>query len=177
MKGTVVKYGLIGGLIMSIMFALSVVIAGDPPDYVVMEVIGYASIILALLAVFLGIKSYRDRELGGVISFSKGFGVGTGIAAVASLILGFYTFGHIAWLDPNFEENYTAWAIENVQASDMSATEKSAEIAQIKGMLESTNSPVIQGLIMFATVFIIGLLIALIAAAILKKTEPENVLA
>lgn len=176
MKGTVVKYGLSGGLFMSIMFALSVVIAGDPPNYTVMQAIGYISIILALLAVFLGIKSYRDRELGGVISFSKGFGVGVGIAAIASLILGLYTFAHIAWLDPNFEENYSAWAIENVQTSDMSQVEKAAEIENIQEMLKNTNSPFMQGIIMYATVFVMGLLIALIAAAILKKAEPESAL-
>ena len=174
MKRTILKYGLIGGLIMSGLFAISVVIAGDPPDYVMMEIIGYTSMILAMLAIFFGVKSCRDHLLGGTISFGQGMGVGTGIATVAAAVLGFYTFAHIAWVDPNFEEDYSAWQIETIQQSDMSETEKAEEIQHVEELLTTMNSPFMQGLVMFATVFAMGLVATLITAAILKRNVPQG---
>ena len=39
--------------------------------------------IVALSVIFLGVKRYRDQELGGVIRFGTAFMLGLGIAAVA----------------------------------------------------------------------------------------------
>lgn len=174
MKQTILKYGLIGGAFMSILFAISVVVAGDPPDYVMMEIIGYTSMILALLAIFFGVKSCRDHVLGGKISFGQGLGIGTGIATVAAFVLGFYTFAHIAWVDPNFEEQYSAWQIETIQQSDMTEAEKAEEIRHVEDLLITMNSPFMQGIVMFAMVFAMGLVAALITAAILKRTSPQG---
>ena len=41
----------------------------DPPNYGAQEVVGYASIILSTVFVYLGIKRFRDKELNGIISF------------------------------------------------------------------------------------------------------------
>ena len=41
--------------------------------------------LLAFTMVFVGIKHYRDKALGGVIRFLPALGVGLGISAVASL--------------------------------------------------------------------------------------------
>lgn len=169
MKKTLWKFGLIGGVIMSALFALSVPLAGDPPDYATMEIVGYASILLSLLAVFFGIKSYRDRQPGGRLTFGTGMLLGIGISAVASLVLGLYTFAHIAWFDPGFGEKYSAWEKTRIEASDATPDEKAAQIQQIDELLPLMNNPVVQGLIMFATVLLIGIVISLISTAILKR--------
>ena len=48
--------------------------------------LGYLTMIVALTAVFLGVKAYRDKVLGGVIRFLPALGVGLGISAVASIM-------------------------------------------------------------------------------------------
>ena len=55
---------------------------------------GYLSMLLAFTMVFVGIKHYRDKVLGGVIRFLPALGVGLGISAVASLfwVVGFPIF-------------------------------------------------------------------------------------
>ena len=173
MKGTLVKYGLIGGFIMGFGFMISIPLSGDPPNYDTMEILGYASILIALVAIFFGIKSYRDRQLGGSIQFVKGLLTGIGISAIASAILGLYTFIHIAWIDPEFGQNYSAWEIDKIEASEMSAVEKEEAITSIKELLPALDSPIIQGLIMYGTVFVIGIIVSLISAAILKR-DGEN---
>ena len=47
---------------------------------------GYLVMILALSVIFLGVKRYRDQELGGVIRFGKAMAVGLGITLVASVV-------------------------------------------------------------------------------------------
>jgi len=48
--------------------------------------VGYAAMLLAFSLVYVGVKSYRDRENGGVICFGKAFQVGLLISLVASTI-------------------------------------------------------------------------------------------
>lgn len=169
MKQAIRKYGLIGGVLMSLLFFLSVPLSGDPPDYGTMQIIGYASILLSLLAVFFGIKSYRDRQPGGRIGFGKGVLAGIGISAIASAVLGLYTFAHIAWLDPQFGENYAAWEKRRIEAGTAAPQEKAERIREIDEMMGMLNSPLWQGLIMWGTVFVIGVGVSLVSAAILKR--------
>ncbi|MCB0711053.1 MAG: DUF4199 domain-containing protein [Ignavibacteriae bacterium] len=169
MKKTVLKYGIIGGLIMAVCFALSVPLSGDPVNYDTMEIIGYGSIILSLIAIFFGIKSYRDQQLGGCLPFRKGVLIGIGISAIASAFLGVYTFIHIAWIDPGFVESYSAWEVEKIESGEMAANEKQKAIQEIEEMKVAYASPLIQGLVMYATVFLMGIVISLISAAILKR--------
>ncbi len=169
MKGTILKFGLISGLVMAVGFMISIPLSGTPTNYDTMEIYGYASMLIAMVVVFFGVKSYRDRQSGGRLKFGRGVLAGVGISAVASLILALYTFVHIAWIDPGFGDGYAAWEINKIEASDMSAEEKTQAIREIEELKPSLDSPLIQGLIMFAMVLVFGIITSLIAAAVLKR--------
>ena len=78
---TILKYGLIaGGVVGSILFGTTVAFAGKHPPLAIGMVIGFSSMLLALSAVFVGIKNYRDHQLGGVIRFWPAFGMGLAIS-------------------------------------------------------------------------------------------------
>ena len=49
-------------------------------------VFGYVTMLVALSAVFVAIKRYRDTELGGVIGFWPALGLGLGISVIAGII-------------------------------------------------------------------------------------------
>src|ERR1017187_9822075 len=72
--------------------------------------IGYASMLVALSLVFVGIRNYRDKYNNGVISFGKAFKIGIMIVLIASTI---YV---VAWLIdyfffiPDFMEKYSSMA-------------------------------------------------------------------
>ena len=66
--------GIAGAVIIGSMltgFALS-----DGEGFGSSQLIGYLFMIVALSLIFMGIKRYRDQELGGVISFGKAFQLG-----------------------------------------------------------------------------------------------------
>lgn len=54
------------------------------------EVMGYATMVIAMSMIFIGIKRYRDNELNGCITFKQAFGLGAYIAAIGSFIYGIF---------------------------------------------------------------------------------------
>src|SRR5690606_6233926 len=86
MLPAILKYGLIAGVVVGAAL-LGVILAygGQPPPDWGMAA-GFASMLVALSAVFFGIRHHRDRAGGGVIRFWPAFGLGLGISLVASLV-------------------------------------------------------------------------------------------
>jgi len=85
-------FGSIAGVVLVLMMFLTMPFLGEDIDYDTAEWLGYISMIVALSAIFIGIKSYRDKESAGLISFGKAFKVGLFITLVASV---FYVAGWI----------------------------------------------------------------------------------
>ncbi len=132
-------------------------------------VFGYLSMLIAFAFIFMAVKSYRDRDLGGVISFKTAFMVGLWITLIGSaaytitwviLYKGFY---------PDFMNDYTAHNLRKMQASGKSAAEIQKAAADAKDMQATYDTW--PGLIGFTLTEIlpVGLLVSLLSAFILKR--------
>ena len=97
MKKNILIYGLISGLVVAVLMAVNVGMVSKSGNFDNGLLIGYASMIIAFSLVFVGIRNFRDKYNGGVISFGKAFKVGIFITLIASTI---YV---IVWL---IEEHY-----------------------------------------------------------------------
>ena len=87
MKKTIFVYGGIAGAITIAILTLTIAISEPGSSHFAnSEWLGYLIMIAALSLIFFGVKSYRDHELGGVISFWDATKVGLGITLVASLV-------------------------------------------------------------------------------------------
>ena len=93
MRKNIIIYGLIAGIVVSILMLVS---ANNITDFDTSLFAGYASMLIAFSLVFVGIRNYRDKYNEGVISFGKAFKIGIMIVLIASTI---YV---IAWLLPTF---------------------------------------------------------------------------
>ena len=84
MKKTILSYGAIAGAIIggSIIIGTYSPSQAEEPQF--SRLFGYLIMIVALSCIFVGIKRYRDRELGGVIRFGTAFLLGLGITAGVS---------------------------------------------------------------------------------------------
>src|ERR1700741_3688945 len=92
---SLLKWGMISGLLITAFFlATHLLYTKDfkAETWDTGVILGYSSIIIALAAIFFGIKSYRDKTLGGKISFLKAFILGSGISAVSSIVMGIYVY-------------------------------------------------------------------------------------
>ena len=133
--------------------------------------IGYATILVALTGVFLGVKHYRDKEKGGVIKFLPALGVGLGISAVASL--GWVIAWEISLAVTKFDfvTAYYGAMIEQAQA-DGATAEKIAQMrTEQEGFASMYSNPVIRMGITFVEMFPIGVVISLISAALLRNSR------
>ena len=81
MKKTVLTYGLISGVLIAVLMAATIPFA-DRIGFDRGAYVGYTTMVLAFLLVFFGIRSYRDNEGDGHITFAKGVGVGVCIMLI-----------------------------------------------------------------------------------------------
>jgi len=151
----ILRYGIIAGLIVAI--PMIWFMARLPADAGVGAMGGYLRgyliMLVALSMVFLGIKQYRDRALGGAIKFGTAFLVGLGITFVASV---FYVIGwEVASAVSDFDFA-KAWA----------RTMPAADGAKF---LRDYANPLFRLPMVFIEIFPVGILVSLISAAVLRK--------
>ena len=80
MRRYVLKFGLIGGVIISALMTTSMLFH-DEIGFDRGLIVGYTSMVLAFLMVYFGVRAYRE-ELGGTISFGRAFKAGILITLV-----------------------------------------------------------------------------------------------
>jgi len=164
----VLIYGVIGGIIVAVpmVYATLTLTEDTVPENA--AVYGYLSMLLAFTMVFVGIKHYRDKVLGGVIRFLPALGVGLGISAVASL---FWVVGWEFTLASGFD--FGSAYMESVVAAAQARGAPAAEIEQIRAetteFLSMYANPLFRLPITFVEMFPIGALISLISAAMLRN--------
>lgn len=135
------------------------------------QTFGYLVMIVALTMIFIGVKRYRDRDLGGVIKFGPAFLLGLMIAGVAGVM---YVAGWEAFLastDYAFIEDYTAGLIAKKEAAGATADELEKLRAQMAALVEQYGNPFFRLPMTFLEIFPVGLIIALISAALLRNPK------
>lgn len=172
MKRTVLVFGIISGLISTVMMWLTLpFMHRGIIDFKNGMVIGYTSIFLSLVLVFFGIRSYRENH-GGTISFGRAFSVGILITVisccfyVASWLVIYYNFM------PDFMDRYATHIIHTMVeqgATDSAIKMKEIELESMKQMLKN---PLINAAMTFIEPFPVGLVMTLVSAGILRRRTP-----
>ena len=129
---------------------------------------GYLVMIVALSMIFLGVKRYRDNELGGVIRFLPAFALGLGIAVVAGIIYVAVWEAYLASSGYHFMDQYVAGIIASKKAHGLSGPALTAEIASMEAMKAQYANPLFRLPMTFLEIFPVGFIIALISAAVLR---------
>jgi hypothetical protein len=167
--------GLIGGaVIISLFFIFNALSPVENCDYSKSMVMTYAAMVVGFTSIFFGIKTYRDKDLGGSISFGKAFLIGLYISLIASAVyaIGWQAFSHL--LMPGHMEAYGSCDIENFKQEGHTALEIAKKEADTKQMLETLKNPILGPLMIFSVeIFPVGLAISLLCAAILKR-QPQK---
>jgi Protein of unknown function (DUF4199) len=164
MRYALVYGGLAGAIAITIIVAtLALDLAGHSLWF------GYLVMLAALSLIFVGVKRYRDLECGGVIRFGRAFGLGLGIAIVAGLV---YVIGwelYTALSGWNFMADYSASMLEQMHAEGASPAAIQAKQAELREMAEMYANPLFRVPMIFAEIFPVGLIVALVSAALLRN--------
>jgi hypothetical protein len=172
-KKTILVFGLISGVISSLLMIASVPLMRRP-DFDHGYVLGYTAIVLSLMLTFFGIRSYRDNVGNGHITFGKAFLVGLAITVISCV---FYV---VTWeviyfnFMPDFMDKYGAHLLQKMQASGATAAaiqQKSEELNKLSVMYKN---PLFNAVMTFIEPFPVGLVITLLSAAVLRKKAPSQ---
>ena len=165
------KYPLIyGGLSGAVIIAIALlVITLDLPRHFETPWFGYLVQLVALSLIFVGVKRYRDVEGGGVIGFGRAFALGLAMALVAALIyiIGWELF--LATTDTDFIAEYSANTVSRMRADGASPAEIDKTMSEMRDFGEMYKNPLVRVPITFIEIFPVGLLVALVSAALLRN--------
>lgn len=172
MKHTILKYGGYSLITAIILFLLGLLF-GKGIDYTSQEIIGYVTMVVSLSFIFFGIKHYRDKVNNGTLSFAKSLSIGLLIAVMAGLGIAIADFIYTTWINPDFMSEYSEHML-NTMEQTLSAEEFALKKKEFETQMESMGSPIMLATLMFATVFIIGLIISLLSSLILQRKPQHN---
>ena len=171
MKNTILRYGIYSAITICLL-ALAGWFLGKNLDYSIQEVIGYTSMVVSLLFVYFGIKHFRDKENGGVVSFGKALLIGVLISLIASLAFGILDVIYIKYINPDFMSEYYAHMVDQMRNS-LPKEEFEIKFEELETQKELFSNTFMSFFLMSLTVFMIGFIISLISALILQR-KPVN---
>jgi hypothetical protein len=164
-------YGVAAGLIVAI--PMNLMMLNTPPGTMPENgmLYGYLTMIVGLTAVFLGVKHYRDKVLGGAIRFWAALLLGLGISTIASLLYVIAWELTLALSDLDFAESYAKAMVEAARAKGPSPAELEKTVADAAAFVEMYRNPLYRIPITFIEMFPVGVLISLISAGLLRDSR------
>jgi Protein of unknown function (DUF4199) len=171
MKKIVLTFGLISGLMISVLMGGSLLLANRiGPGHSM--VLGYTIMVASFLLVYFGIRSYRDNALAGQISFGRAFACGILIALITTVC--YVAMWEILYFNfmPHFMDSYFAAQIHAVQASGLDAATIAAKVAAIQHSQQLYQNPLVNMAYTFIEPLPVGVIITLISAAMLRRRAP-----
>jgi hypothetical protein len=173
MTRVVLTFGLLSGLAAAAMVAATVPFA-EQIGFGRSIYVGYTVIVISMLFVYFGIRSYRDTVLGGTITFSQGFKAGILITLISSSL---YV---VTWLIlyynflPDFGDQYAAYLVDSLREKGASQSEIADMTKRAADMNAMLKNPLLNAAVSFTEPLPVGLLITLISSAALRKREPAG---
>lgn len=163
-------YGALSGAIIMAVTIAMIVLAGDNADHS-SPLVGYLIMIVALTMIFIGVKRYRDRDLGGVIKFWPAFGLGLGIAVVAGIVYVAVWEAYLYATHYDFINQYASSVIEAKREAGASGAELDKLTADMDSLIKNYANPLFRLPMTFLEIFPVGLIIAIISAALLRNPK------
>ena len=170
MKKIVLTFGIIAGLIPGGIFFFNIPDENSAQSMFENsngELIGYASMIIALSTIFFAVKQYRDKHLDGKIKFGKAFLIGIYITLIAGAI---YVF---AWeiYYTNFASDFGQLYVEHIKSKMVESGKSELDISKEITTLEEQmalydNNILVRLAFTFMEIFPVGFAISLICGAI-----------
>jgi hypothetical protein len=174
MKKTVLTFGLIAGLIISVLMDGSLLLANKIGSGHNSMLLGYTMMVASFLLIYFGVRSYRDNNLAGQISFGRAFACGILIALITTVC--YVATWEVIYFNfmPHFMDSYFAAQIHKIQSSGLDPATTAAQVAAIQRSQQLYQNPFVNMAYTFMEPLPVGLLITLISAAVLRRKAPHE---
>ncbi|TLX71980.1 DUF4199 domain-containing protein [Labilibacter sediminis] len=162
-SSTITTYGLYLG-IASIVFSLITYYGGLLGN----KGFSYLGYLIPIVFIVLGLNHYKNNVNNGILRYGSGVGLGVLISVVGGVVSSVFTYVLLAIIDPSIHQQIINLAHEEALKSGTSE----AQLEQAEGIMNAMMSPLSLSIMGILGSALIGLIIALIVAAIVKK-DPE----
>ena len=176
MKKNIIIYGLTAGIVVSILmvFNINYISHAANVDYNTSLLLGYASMLIAFSLVYVGIRNYRDKYNGGVISFGKAFKIGIMIVLISSTIFVLVWLIDYYFFIPDYMEKYSAHELDKLKASGASQVEIDKQAKELAEFAKMFKNPFFNAMLTYAEILPVGVIVTLISSIILKRKTPST---
>jgi hypothetical protein len=127
--------------------------------------------LVALSSILVGVKQYRDDVQGGVIGFWKALGIGLGISVVAGFAYVVVWESYVAIAHYDFAGDYARAVLAQKRAAGVSGAEYQKAVAEMAAFQKEYANPLYRFPMTFTEIFPVGVLIALVSAALLRNSR------
>ncbi len=171
MNKFVLTFGLLAGLILSVLMGGSLLLANRLGPRHSMA-LGYTIMVASFLLVYFGIRSYRDNALAGGISFGRAFACGILITFIASVC--YVAMWEVLYFKfmPHFMDSYFAAQIAHARSTGRDPAAVGAQVTAIQHSQQLYQNPLVNMAYTFMEPLPVGLLITLLSAAVLRRQAP-----
>jgi hypothetical protein len=169
MTRIIFTYGLISGLVVILTSMAVIVLTSGQGGHHSSPLLGYLIMLVALSSILVAIRQYRDQTLGGVIKFTTAFLLGLGIAVVASIAYVAVWEIYLAATHYAFADTYSAAILASQRAAGVTGAKYQQAVAEMDAFRRSYANPLYRLPMTFAEIFPVGLLIAVVSAALLRN--------
>ena len=163
-------YGFIAGVIVSAIMIISMATCSKEMEGGTgMMIQGFASMFIAFSMIFVAVRSYRNNEGGGYITFGKAFTLGAIIAFIASTMYVITWMIDAHFFIPDFADRYADTMLAKAQAAHLDATNMAAKVKEMDDFKVMYKNPIMVVLMTYMEILPLGLVLALISALVFKK--------
>ena len=164
MKKTVVVFGLILGVILCINMFVMVYQMYNNPQFKGNDLLGYTLLVVMFSMIFFGVRDFRNKQLGGVISFGKALSSGLFIALVGCslYVLGWLFYYYL--FVPDFLDVYMKHVLSHTPEAELPV--RNEQMNQFRSMY---GNPLLVVLLTYLEVLPVGVIVALVSALILRR--------
>ena len=168
MRKSVLIFGVSSGVV-AIVMMLATLPYIQNHDSEKADIFGYASMVLSALLVFFGIRSFREKESAGRLTFGRGLLVGVLITLISWACFSVAFELIYFWIVPDYGEKFAACMIERARDSGGTPADIDKARSQAAMFRRLWDNPFTNAALTFATLFPVGFAAAAISATILRK--------
>ncbi|MGH9970192.1 MAG: DUF4199 domain-containing protein [Pyrinomonadaceae bacterium] len=162
---TELKYGLIFSLVVVVYVMIEHALGFNTTRHNIGQYTRLGGVLVPIVALFLGIKEKRNKELNGRLTFGQGVKTGVLIAVIQTTLttLFFFVYGNI--INPDFLPTLLEFERTKMSSGGYPEAEISAQLERLKAMYSLPVQPIFQMMIGISYGFVLSLLFS----ALLKR--------
>lgn len=170
---TTVKWGLITGMVYVAISLVNNLLGLQEPGNAgsagLGMLISFTTFLITFLTIYLGVKEYKNEDLGGYLTTTQGFKAGLKMAFIAGIIAAVFSFIYMQFIDPGLMERIMAAQEEQFEEIP---EDRRKMMENIMGIF---SNPIFLAFFTVIWITLWGMVKGLVAGLILKKDPPVTI--